>query len=42
MGQHEAQFVDAQSSPPHVHSTRVAKVTFGDVTLKECYRCEHS
>ena len=35
VGQHEAQFIDAQGSPLHVHSTRVAKVTFGDVTLKE-------
>ena len=35
VGQHEAQFIDAQGSPLHVHSTRFAKVTFGDVTLKE-------
>ncbi len=35
VGQHEAQFIDAQGSPLHLHSTRVAKVTFGDVTLKE-------
>ena len=35
VGQHEVQFIDAQGSPLHVHSTRVAKVTFGDVTLKE-------
>ena len=27
--QHEAQFIDAQGSPLNVHSTRVAKVTFG-------------
>ena len=27
VGLHEAQFVDAQGSPLHVHSTRVAKVT---------------
>ena len=37
VGQHEAQFIDAQGSPLHVHSTRVAKVTFGDVALKECF-----
>ena len=35
VGQHEAQFSDVQGSPLHIHSTRVAKVTFGDVTLKE-------
>ena len=35
VGQHEAQFIDAQGSPLHVNSTRVAKVTCGDVTLKE-------
>ena len=35
VGQHESQFIDAQGSPLHVHSTRVAKVTFGDVVLKE-------
>ena len=35
VGQHESQFIDAQGSPLHVHSTRIAKVTFGDVVLKE-------
>ena len=35
VGQREAQFIDAQGSPLHVHSARVAKGTFGDVTLKE-------
>ena len=35
VGQHESQFIDAQGSPLHVHSTRVARVTFGDVVLKE-------
>ena len=35
VGQHEAQFIDAQGSPLHVHSTRVAKVPFGNVVLKE-------
>ncbi len=33
--QHEAQFIDAQGPPLNVHSTRVAKMTFGDVVLKE-------
>ena len=37
VGQHEAQFIDAQGPPLRVHSTRVAKVIFGDVTLKECF-----
>ena len=35
VGQHESQFIDAQGSPLHVHSTRVAKVSFGDVVFKE-------
>ena len=35
MGHREVQCIDGQGSPLHVHSTRVAKVTFGDVTLKE-------
>lgn len=35
VGQHEPQFIDAQGSPLHVHSTRIAKVIFGDVVLKE-------
>ena len=35
VGQHESQFIDAQGSPLHVRSTRIAKVIFGDVVLKE-------
>ena len=35
VGQHESQFTDAQGSPLHVHSTRIANVIFGDVVIKE-------
>ncbi len=35
VGQHEAQFIDAQGSPLHVRSTGIARVTFGNVVLKE-------
>ena len=35
VGQHESQFIDAQGSSLHVQSTRMAKVIFGDVVIKE-------
>ena len=35
VGQHESQFIDVQGSPLYVHSTRVAKMTFGDVSVTD-------
>ena len=37
VGRHEAQFIDAQGSPWHAHSTPVAKVAFKGAP--HCYRC---
>lgn len=35
VGRHESQFIDVEGSPLHVHLRRVAKMTFGDVSVTD-------